>query len=90
MRIALGANRGDVMRLLVGRGAGATLAGAAIGTLGALAVSRVLASMLFGYLARHFHVRGGAAAAGSRRPRGLGDPRLARDEVDPASVLRSE
>ncbi|MGH9795811.1 MAG: ABC transporter permease [Candidatus Acidiferrales bacterium] len=48
IRVALGAQRVDVLRLVLGQGMKMTLAGAAIGTAGALAVTRLLESQLYG------------------------------------------
>ncbi|HEX5479791.1 MAG TPA: ABC transporter permease [Dehalococcoidia bacterium] len=47
IRLALGALPRDVLRLVVGRGARLALAGICIGTVGALAATRVLGSFLF-------------------------------------------
>ena len=47
VRMALGAGRADVLALVVGQGARVALAGVVIGGLGALALSRVLASLLY-------------------------------------------
>jgi putative ABC transport system permease protein len=47
IRIALGAQRREVFRLVLGQGARLTLLGVALGILVALAFSRLLASMLF-------------------------------------------
>jgi putative ABC transport system permease protein len=47
VRMALGAGRADVLALVVGQGARVALAGIVIGGLGALALSRVLASLLY-------------------------------------------
>lgn len=48
VRMALGAGRGDVLRLIVGEGARLVGAGVAIGILLSLAISRLLSSLLFG------------------------------------------
>ncbi len=47
VRIALGARRGDVVRLIVRQGIGVAAAGAAIGLAGALMAMRVLGSLLY-------------------------------------------
>jgi putative ABC transport system permease protein len=47
VRCALGARHGDILRLVMGQGLGLTLAGIAIGTGGAIALTRVMKSLLF-------------------------------------------
>lgn len=47
IRMALGANRGAILRMVLGQGMLPVFAGLAAGTLGALAVGRYLASLLF-------------------------------------------
>jgi ABC-type antimicrobial peptide transport system permease subunit len=47
IRMALGAQPRDIWRLIVGGGARLALAGIAIGLMGALALTRLLSSLLF-------------------------------------------
>ena len=48
IRMALGAQTGDVVRMVAGEGLRVILAGAAAGVAGALALTRLLESLLFG------------------------------------------
>jgi ABC-type antimicrobial peptide transport system permease subunit len=48
VRVALGAQRSDVLRLILGDGARLTFLGAAIGLAASLGLTRLLAKMLFG------------------------------------------
>ena len=48
IRMALGAQRSAILRLVVREGRGMTLAGASVGLLGALAGTRLMRSLLFG------------------------------------------
>jgi len=63
VRMALGAPRSLVVRMVVGQAAGLAVAGIAIGVAGALAVSRVLASLLYGVRATDPLVFAGVSAA---------------------------
>jgi putative ABC transport system permease protein len=48
VRMALGAERGDVLKIVVGQGIRPVLIGTGIGVAGSLAVTRLLRTMLFG------------------------------------------
>jgi putative ABC transport system permease protein len=50
IRLALGAEKSDILRLVVGQGLTLTMAGIAIGLVAALAMSWLMASMLAGFL----------------------------------------
>jgi predicted permease len=48
IRVALGAQRSDILKLVVGRGMALTAIGIAVGVFGSFALTRFIASMLFG------------------------------------------
>jgi ABC-type antimicrobial peptide transport system permease subunit len=48
VRMALGADRGDVLRMVMGKSLRLVVCGTVVGLIAALAVSRLLASLLFG------------------------------------------
>jgi ABC-type antimicrobial peptide transport system permease subunit len=91
LRLALGADRGDVLRVVFGAGARSVTAGLAIGAAGALATTRMLDSLLFGVspidpvsLAAGIAVLLTVAAAAHAVPA------LRALRVNPAIALRSE
>jgi putative ABC transport system permease protein len=51
IRMALGAQQGDVLRMILGQGMLLTIIGVAIGLIAAYALTRVMASLLFGVTA---------------------------------------
>ncbi|HET9530011.1 MAG TPA: ABC transporter permease [Blastocatellia bacterium] len=52
IRVALGASRSDVLRMVVGQGVALTASGVAIGVAASLAITRVMESLLYGVGAR--------------------------------------
>ncbi len=61
IRIALGAGKRDVLRLVVGQGTLLALTGVAVGLAGALALTRLMRSLLFGVSATDPTIFAGAA-----------------------------
>jgi putative ABC transport system permease protein len=91
IRIALGAQRRDVLRLVLGQGARLTLLGVTLGILAALAVSRLLASMLFGVSATDpLTFAGVAALLGIVALLACFIPARRATRVDPIVALRYE
>jgi predicted permease len=91
VRIALGAQRGNIARLVLGSGAKIATAGCALGILGSLSVSRFVGAFLFGvsaanpivYVASVVLMLVLALVASAL-------PALRAAEADPAQALRSE
>ncbi|HSA57112.1 MAG TPA: ADOP family duplicated permease [Gemmatimonadaceae bacterium] len=63
VRLALGAERGRVIAMVVGRGMRLSLAGVGLGVVGAVAATRTLESLLFGVTARDLPTFAAASAA---------------------------
>jgi putative ABC transport system permease protein len=91
VRIAMGAQRGDVLKLVVGEGMTVALAGIGAGLIAALAVSHALASLLFGVRARDLTTF--AAVTGVLLIVAIAAcyvPALRATRVDPIVALRDE
>jgi putative ABC transport system permease protein len=91
IRVALGAQASQVRRMIVGQGLSPVLAGVVIGVLGALAVGRVVGSLLFDVGARDPVVI--AAVASLVMAVGVMASTLAARQgmaIDPAAALREE
>jgi putative ABC transport system permease protein len=91
VRVALGADRADVLRMVVSQGLWLTLTGLLLGLLGALAVTRVMQSLLFGISATDPPTLAGVALflAGVALLASYLPARRA-TRVDPIVALRSE
>jgi putative ABC transport system permease protein len=91
VRLALGATSHNVMRLMMGRGAGVTAAGAVAGACGALVLMRLLASMLFGVTAHDPAVFVAAPLALiAVALAACAMPAWRATRVDPVTILRAE
>ncbi len=90
IRIALGAENRDILRLVIGGGMALTLVGIAIGVAGSIALTRVMAAMLYETSATDPVVLGGSAALflGVAVVAGYLPARRAM-RIDPAGALRS-
>jgi len=91
IRIALGATRPAVMRMIVGQGARLTIAGLAIGVAIALAASRALTSLLFGVKPTDpATIAVVVALIGAVALTACYMPGLSATRVDPMTALRDE
>ena len=91
IRVALGADQRDILRLVVGQGMRLTLIGVALGVLTSLLMTRLLASLLFGVHAIDPVAFGGSAVVLSLAAFGACYlPARRATRVDPIVVLRSE
>jgi predicted permease len=91
VRVALGAQRGDVMGLVLKQGLRLALAGIVLGVVGALAMTQTLSSLLYGFQASHLltytvvPVLLGAVALMATYV-----PALRATRVDPLTAIRAE
>jgi putative ABC transport system permease protein len=91
LRQALGAARGDVWRLVLGRGAALTLLGLAVGVAGALLFSQLLAGLLFEIpTTRVVSYAGGALLLGAVAMLASVFPARRATRVSPVLALRRE
>jgi putative ABC transport system permease protein len=91
IRMALGAQLSDVLRMIVAEGMKPTLLGVAIGLAGALALGRVMASVIYGVSARDLMTL--ASVAALMTAIGLvasAVPAYRATRVDPMKTLRDE
>ena len=91
VRVALGAGPGDVARMVVGQGLRLAGIGVAIGVVGALAVTRLMSSMLFGVKASDpLAFAGAAAVLLAVAAVASWAPARRASRVDPVVALRAE
>ena len=91
VRIALGAQNRDVIGLVLRQGAGLTAAGIALGLLGALALTRVMESLLYGVSARDPLTYGALAAVFATVALiATWVPAQRASRVDPITAIRNE
>jgi predicted permease len=91
IRLAVGAQRRDVMRLVLGGGLRLVIAGVMVGLIGAAALTRLLQSMLFGVTAHDpFVFAGNAALLIVVATLACLVPALRATRVDPIVALRAE
>jgi putative ABC transport system permease protein len=91
IRLALGAQRGNILKMVLRRGLGLAAAGAGLGVAGALIVSHLMAGLLYGVSPTDLPIFGGVtlvlmivALAASYMPA------LRAMRLDPITTLRSE
>jgi putative ABC transport system permease protein len=90
LRMALGADKPAIARLVIGEGLRLTLAGLVIGLVGALALARVIAAQLYGVgPGDPAAFAWGAAALAAAALLACGVPALRATRVDPAVCLRA-
>jgi predicted permease len=91
VRMALGADRGAVVRLVFSQGLRLSLAGLAAGLVGALAITRALAGLLYGVSASDpWSLLASALALGTVAALATYLPARRAATVDPITALRSE
>ena len=91
LRLALGADRGDVLRVVFGAGARSVAAGLVIGTVGTIATTRMLDSLLFGVSAIDpVSLAAGIAVLLAVAAVAHAVPAMRALRVNPAMALRSE
>ena len=91
IRISLGASRADVLRMVVRQGMVQALAGTAAGVAGALLLSRLMASMLYGVRPTDPVTFGGVGdGSGAGGAAATCVPARKATRIDPMAALRHE
>jgi len=90
IRMALGAAGGDILRLVVGNGARLIGAGIALGLIGAFALQRLVASLLFGVTAADGATAAAVAILAAVALIACYLPAARATRVDPIGALRAE
>ena len=91
VRIALGATRADVLRLVASRGMGLVAAGLLLGVAGSLALSRLIAALLYGVTPHDvLSFAGAAVMLAAVALIACLIPALRASRIDPAVALRNE
>jgi ABC-type antimicrobial peptide transport system permease subunit len=91
IRLALGAQRGQILKMVLRRGLGLTAAGAALGVAGALIVSHLMAGLLFGVSPNDLFTLAGVTVALTLVALAASYiPALRAMRVDPITMLHAE
>ncbi|HEY2820079.1 MAG TPA: ABC transporter permease [Candidatus Acidoferrum sp.] len=91
IRLAIGAERSDILKMVLRRGLGLAAAGAALGVLGALVVSHLMAGLLFGVSPTDVPIFAGVTVALTAVALAASYiPALRAMRLDPITTLRSE
>jgi ABC-type antimicrobial peptide transport system permease subunit len=91
VRLALGARRGQVVRLVVGSGMAMAIGGVLLGLVGAFATTRLLSGMLFGVRAHDPVTLGGVAVVLALAALlACLAPAVRASRLDPVAALREE
>ena len=91
LRVALGAGRAGVLRMVVGRGMGLVIVGLAIGSAAAIGLTRVMASVMYGISATDpLTFAAASAVLATVALAACFAPALRASRIDPAIALRDQ